>query len=82
MARPTMKDTELGAAPHRAEPASKRKMADRKTNLTLKNEYILPKSSWNEQLVRRYALPYQPMSVTEWKSSVIWGMAVEMMSRS
>lgn len=30
----------------------------------------------------RYAEPYHPMSVTEWKSSVIWGIAVEMISRS
>jgi hypothetical protein len=36
MARPTMKATELGAAPQMAEPTSKRKMAARKLALTLK----------------------------------------------
>jgi hypothetical protein len=57
-------------------------MAVMKTILMLKKVYSLPYMSWKAALLRRYALPYQPMSVTEWKSSVICGMAVEMMSRS
>ena len=36
MARPTMKEVELGAAPQMADPTSKRKTADRKTALILK----------------------------------------------
>lgn len=36
MARPMMKAGEVGAAPHTAEPTSNRKMAVRKTDLTLK----------------------------------------------
>jgi len=35
MARPMMKATELGAAPQRAEPTSKRKTVVRKTPRTL-----------------------------------------------
>lgn len=81
-ARPMMKATELGAAPQRAEPASNSVMADRNTTLMLKKVYNLPNMSWKAELLSRYALPYQPMSVTEWKSSVICGMAVEMISRS
>ena len=36
MALPRMNATELGAAPHTAEPTSKSRTADRKVNLTLK----------------------------------------------
>ena len=81
-ARPMMKATEVGAAPQMAEPISNSAMAVRKTALMLKKVYSLPYISWKAELVSRYALPYQPMSVTEWKSSVIFGMAVEMMRRS
>lgn len=45
MARPTMKATELGAAPQMAEPISKRPMDRRKMPLTLKKLYSLPKLS-------------------------------------
>ena len=53
MALPTMKASEVGAAPHRAEPASNRMMEARKVALTLKTRYTLPNSSWKAQLVRR-----------------------------
>lgn len=53
IARPTMKATELGAAPQMAEPISKSPMETRKTPLTLKKLYSFPKLSWNEQLVSR-----------------------------
>lgn len=50
--------------------------------MTLKKVYILPNASWNAQLVSRYAVAYQPMSFAELNSSVICGMAVEMIMRS
>lgn len=36
-ARPTIKEVEVGAAPHTADPASKMSSATRKTHLTLKD---------------------------------------------
>jgi hypothetical protein len=41
-----MKATDVGAAPHTAEPTSKMKTAMRKTILMLQKVYSLPKSSW------------------------------------
>jgi hypothetical protein len=77
-----MKATEFGAAPQMAEPASKRRMDVRKVALMLKKAYSFPNTSWKAQPVSRYAVPYQPISLAELNSSVIWGMAVEMMRRS
>lgn len=82
MALPRMKAIEFGAAPQRAEPASKKSMDARKVALMLKNAYSFPNTSWKAQLVSRYAVAYQPISLGEWNSLVIWGMAVEMMRRS
>lgn len=82
MALPRMKATEFRAAPQRAEPASKRRMDVRKVALMLKKAYSFPNTSWKAQLVSRYAVAYQPISLAELNSSVIWGMAVEMMRRS
>lgn len=82
MALPMMKATEFGADPHTAEPTSKRRVLLRKVVLTSKTEYIFPNKSCDEHVVRRYAEPYQPMSVTEWKSFVICGMAVVIIIRS
>lgn len=41
-----------------------------------------PQRSWVAQPVMRYELAYQAMSSMEWKSSVMEGMAVEMIVRS
>lgn len=82
MALPSMKVTEFGAAPQRAEPASNRTIDIKKMGLTLKTVYIFPKTSWKAQLVSKYAVPYQPISFAELNSLVIWGMAVETMRRS
>jgi len=82
MARATMNDVEFGAAPHMAEPASNRKMEIMKVALTLKKVYTLPNMSWKAALVSRYALPYQPMSLTELNSLVMAGIAVATISRS
>ena len=79
---PSIKAIELGAAPQRAEPVSNSRIDVRKVALTLKNLYSFPNTSWKAQLVSRYAVPYQPISPAELNSSVIWGMAVEMMRRS
>jgi hypothetical protein len=82
MVLPRMKATEFGAAPQRAEPASNSRMDVRKVALTLNKVYSFPNTSWKAQLVRRYAVPYQPISPAALNSLVIWGMAVEMMRRS
>lgn len=62
IARPMIKASELGAAPHIAEPTSKMKMAVKKTHFTGKKVYSLPNISWKAQVVSRYELPYQPTS--------------------
>jgi hypothetical protein len=82
MALPRMKATEFGAAPQRAEPVSNSRTDVRKVALMLKQAYSFPNTSWKAQLVSRYAVPYQPISLAELNSSVILGMAVEMMSLS
>lgn len=51
-ALPRMNVTELGAAPHSAEPASKIIIAARNTNLLLYNRYKRPNGSWVAQLAR------------------------------
>jgi hypothetical protein len=51
MALPMINAIELGAAPHIAEPTSKSTNDVKKTYLTRKQVYILPKTSWNAQLV-------------------------------
>ena len=82
MVLPRMKATEFGAAPQRAEPASNRRMDVMKMALMLKTVYSFPNTNWKAQLVSRYAVPYQPISPAELNSSVICGIAVEMMRRS
>lgn len=44
--------------------------------------YIRPKSNWEAHWASRYALPYQPASPREWKSSVMRGTAVAIIVRS
>ncbi len=82
MALPRMKAIEVGAAPQRAEPASKTMIDAKKVALMLKKAYSFPNTSWKAQLVSRYAVAYQPISSVELNSSVICGIAVEMMRRS
>lgn len=53
MARPTMKTTELGAAPQMADPTSNKMTVARKTVFTEKKVYSLPNINWNEHVVRR-----------------------------
>jgi len=71
MALPMIKAMEFGAAPQMAEPASNSKIDVRKVPLMLKKPYSFPNTSWNAQLVSKYAVPYQPMSPAELNSSVI-----------
>lgn len=71
MARPNMKAIEFGAAPHRAEPTSNRKIDVMNVTLMLNTVYSLPNTSWKAQLVSMYAVPYQPMSSAELNSLVI-----------
>ena len=82
IALPRMKAIEFGAAPQRIEPTSNSRMDVRKVALMLKKVYSLPNTSWKAQLVSKYAVPYHPISLTELNSSVIFGMAVEMIRRS
>ena len=71
MARPSMKAIEFGAAPQRAEPTSNKRIDVMNVTLILNTVYSLPNTSWNAQLVSKYAVPYQPMSSAELNSLVI-----------
>jgi hypothetical protein len=51
--RPRINATELGAAPHTAEPTSKRNIAKMKTYFGEAKVYALPKTSWKEHVVKR-----------------------------
>ena len=82
MARPMIKATEFGAAPQIAEPISNKSTAAKKVYFTSRIAYIFPNTRRKAQLVSRYAVPYQPMSLVEPKSLVIWGTAVDMISLS
>jgi hypothetical protein len=75
IARPTMKAIELGAAPQIAEANSKRRTLARRTGFVGKKAYSLPKRSWKQQLVRVYALPYQPTSDKALNSLLMLGIA-------
>lgn len=82
IALPIMKATEFGAAPQTAEPTSKSTTAPIKVVLTFSMVYSFPNTNKNAQFVSRYEVPYQPISFAAWNSSVIAGVAVEMMSLS
>lgn len=82
IALPSIKAIEVGAAAQSAEPVSNMTMDVKNVALMLRNLYSFPKTSWNAQLVSRYAVPYQPTSSCELKVFVIWGIAVDMMSLS
>ena len=71
MALAMIKVMELGAAPHRADPASNSIIDDINTALMSKERYSLPNISWNAQFVSEYAVPYQPISPAELNSLVI-----------
>lgn len=79
IARPTIRADDVVALPQTAEPTSKNKMADNRIPLSENEAYMAPKTSWNEQLVRRYAVPYQLTSSRAWNWSTIRGMAVDKM---
>jgi hypothetical protein len=74
-ARPTMKAIEFGAAPQIEEATSKRITLARRTGFVGKKAYSLPKRSWKQQLVRVYALPYQPTSDKALNSLLMLGIA-------
>lgn len=82
MVRPRMRATEEGAAPQSAEPTSNSEMARTKTVFAGAKAYAFPKTSWNEHVVNRYALPYHDTSFSEWNVSVMRGIAVEMIRLS
>src|SRR3569833_1240519 len=82
MARPMIKATEFGAAPQIAEPISHKSTAAKKVYFTSRIAYIFPNTRRKAQLVSSYAVPYQPLSVVEPKSLVIWGSAGDMSSLS
>ena len=71
MLLPKMKAIEFGAAPQRADPASKSKIDVKKVALMLKILYNFPNTNWKAQFVSRNAVPYQPISPAELNSSVI-----------
>ena len=77
-----IKAMELGAAPQIAEPTSNRTTAARKVFLMFKKVYIFPNTNKKAEFVSRYDVPYQPMSLVEWNSLVIAGVAVEMINLS
>jgi hypothetical protein len=52
-ARPTMKTAELGAAAQIRDPTSNTKSDHMKVHLSEYKVYILPKNSWNAQVVIR-----------------------------
>lgn len=60
IALPTIKATEFGAAPHRADPTSKTKMRIKNTYFAVWKVYILPMSNWKQELVNMNADPYHP----------------------
>lgn len=53
IARPTIKDIELGLAPQIADPTSNISTAATKVHLIDSNVYSLPKKSWKLHVVRR-----------------------------
>ncbi len=82
MARPTMRQLELGAAAHKMEPTSKIPTDVIKIHLISYIVYSFPNINWEQHDVNRYAEPYQPMSESELNSDVIVGMATLRIERS
>lgn len=60
-------------------PNSKMKTARRYAHLRVKYLKTLPQGEVNDATVKKKAEPYQPIWLTEWKSSVILGIAVATM---
>lgn len=52
MARPTIKQFDVGATPASNEPISNIQIADKNEVLIVSTLYILPQNNWKEQLVR------------------------------
>jgi hypothetical protein len=71
IALPTMNVTELEAAPQMAEASPNMRTLRERTYLRGKKVQSLPNNSCSAQHVNKYALPYQPTSSKELKSSVI-----------
>src|SRR3569833_2647236 len=82
MARPMIKATEFGAAPQIAEPISNKSTAAKKEYFTSRIAYIFPNTRRKAQLVSRYAVPYQPMSLVEPKTKKNKKTTVDMISLS
>ena len=54
-------------------------MENKNVDLSGKYLYALPHVDWNDATVRKKAEPYQPTSCSDWKSSVMRGIAVATM---
>jgi hypothetical protein len=78
IARPMIKAVEFGAAPQITLPSSKKKMEVRYVHFKGKNVYSRPQCAVVAAVVMKKDEPYQPMSWRLLNSSVILGMAVEM----
>ena len=77
IALPIMSATEPGATPQMRLPSSKMPKAQRKDHFKLNMMNTRPYMGWRAPAVKRYALPYQPTSPEEWKSSVMRGIALK-----
>ena len=81
-ALPTTSMVELVAVPQSSEPAVEMTLASKKTRLTEKSVYALPKANWKAHTQSLKADEYQPTSATVRKWSVILGTAVATMFMS
>ena len=81
-ARPTMRVMEFCETAQISEPISRTEIGSRKTSFSGQNRYSLPQMFWKTAMVMKKPDPYHPTSASEWKSAVIWGIAVEMMVES
>ena len=66
---------ELGAAPHRADPASNSIIDDINTALMSKERYSLPNISWNAQFVSEYAVPLHKRPKYQGLFGAVFGVA-------
>lgn len=76
IARPIMRASELGAAPHSRLPSSNRPIEPRNVHLRGKYLYALPHDAWKLPEVKKKAEPYHEAMSSRWNSSVILGIAV------
>lgn len=66
----------FGAAAQIKDPIKKSIMTNIKTLFTVKAWYTFPQVGWSAVAVSKYADTYQLASDSEWKSSVMRGLAV------